>query len=108
MWSSAPPPSILSNGDCDYLLGLSPAELEQFLASFRSPLREAVQQQLLALGATDGGPCDTIPKPAPIGSACLDTFHHDAHGEPKGMLQPIKGVIKYGPADSWMPCNVLN
>ena len=37
-----------------------------------------VQQQLLALGATDGGPCDTIPKPAPVGSACLDTFHHDA------------------------------
>ena len=37
-----------------------------------------VQQQLLTMGATDGGPCDTIPRPAPVGSACLDTFHHDA------------------------------
>jgi len=37
-----------------------------------------VQQQLLALGAADGGPCNTLPSPAPIGSACLGSFHHDA------------------------------
>jgi len=37
-----------------------------------------IQQQLLALGATDGGPCNTIASPAPVGSACLDDFHHDA------------------------------
>lgn len=38
----------------------------------------SVQQQLLALGAADGGPCDTIPRPAPVGAACLGAFHHDA------------------------------
>jgi len=37
-----------------------------------------VQQELLALGAVDGGPCSVFPSPAPVGSACLDTFSHDA------------------------------
>jgi len=38
----------------------------------------AIGQQLLAMGATDARMCSTIALPAPIGSACLDTFHHDA------------------------------
>ncbi|HLY16754.1 MAG TPA: aryl-sulfate sulfotransferase [Bryobacteraceae bacterium] len=38
----------------------------------------AVQQQLLSLGAVDGGPCDVFPSPPPVGSGCLDTFSHDA------------------------------
>ena len=38
----------------------------------------AIQQQLLALGATGLGPCNVIPTPAPIGSSCLGSFHHDA------------------------------
>lgn len=37
-----------------------------------------VQHQLVAMGATDLGPCNTIASPAPVGSACLDGFHHDA------------------------------
>ncbi|MGC9948471.1 MAG: aryl-sulfate sulfotransferase [Bryobacteraceae bacterium] len=37
-----------------------------------------LQQELLALGATDAGPCTAIPSPPPVGSACLDDFHHDA------------------------------
>lgn len=37
-----------------------------------------VQQALLALGAVDGGPCSVYSSPAPVGSACLDTFSHDA------------------------------
>ncbi|MGC9952266.1 MAG: aryl-sulfate sulfotransferase [Bryobacteraceae bacterium] len=37
-----------------------------------------VQQELLALGAVDGGPCNVFASPAPVGSACLDTFSHDA------------------------------
>lgn len=37
-----------------------------------------VQQELLALGAVDGGPCNVFSSPAPVGSACLDTFSHDA------------------------------
>ena len=37
-----------------------------------------IQQELLAAGAIDGGPCSAIPKPAPIGSACTGAVHHDA------------------------------
>jgi len=37
-----------------------------------------IQQQLLAMGAVDGGPCSAIPIPAPVGSACAGAFHHDA------------------------------
>jgi arylsulfate sulfotransferase len=38
----------------------------------------AIQQQLLALGATNLGPCNVFPSPAPVGSSCLGAFHHDA------------------------------
>jgi len=38
----------------------------------------ALQQELVAMGATDAQPCTAIPKPAPLGSACLGAFHHDA------------------------------
>jgi arylsulfate sulfotransferase len=38
----------------------------------------AVQQELAALGAVDGGPCTAFASPAPVGSGCLDTFSHDA------------------------------
>lgn len=38
----------------------------------------AIQQELLALGITDGGPCSAFPVPAPVGSACTGAFHHDA------------------------------
>jgi len=37
-----------------------------------------IEQELLALGATDAQPCAAIAKPAPVGSACLDGFNHDA------------------------------
>jgi arylsulfate sulfotransferase len=37
-----------------------------------------IQQQLLSMGATDGQSCKAIPSPAPVGSACLGAFHHDA------------------------------
>jgi hypothetical protein len=37
-----------------------------------------VQQELVALGAVDGGPCNVLASPAPVGSGCLDTFSHDA------------------------------
>ena len=38
----------------------------------------AIQQQLIALGAADGGACDSIPVPAPVGAGCVGAFHHDA------------------------------
>jgi arylsulfate sulfotransferase len=37
----------------------------------------AIQQQLLALGATGLGPCNAFPSPAPVGASCLGAFHHD-------------------------------
>jgi hypothetical protein len=43
-----------------------------------------LQQQLLARGATDFGPCGAVPVPAPIGAACLGTMHHDAIRLPNG------------------------
>jgi len=36
-----------------------------------------LQQELLAMGATDAQPCNTITPPAPVGAACLGAFHHD-------------------------------
>jgi len=35
-------------------------------------------QELLALGAVDGGPCTQFSSPAPVGSGCIDGFTHDA------------------------------
>ena len=37
-----------------------------------------LQQQLLALGDPDAGPCNTIALPAQVGAACLNSFTHDA------------------------------
>jgi len=37
-----------------------------------------IRQELLALGATDAGPCDAIPQPPPVGTACLGAFYLDA------------------------------
>ena len=36
-----------------------------------------IQQQLLAMGAPDAGPCNVLPSPTPVGSACLGGFHHE-------------------------------
>ena len=38
----------------------------------------AMQAQLVKMGATDGGPCNIFPSPAPVGAGCLDGFRHDA------------------------------
>jgi arylsulfate sulfotransferase len=37
-----------------------------------------IQQQLLARGAANGGPCSAFPIPAPVGAGCTGAFHHDA------------------------------
>ena len=37
-----------------------------------------ISNQLVALGATDAAPCASVHQPAPVGTACLDDFHHDA------------------------------
>jgi len=37
-----------------------------------------VSHELVAMGATDAALCSSISRPAQIGSACIDQFHHDA------------------------------
>ena len=72
-----------------------------------------IQQQLLALGATDGGPCSTIHKPAPVGSGCLDSFSHDAiQTLPNGDTAVIGDIEKIFPAGtqgntSGLPVDIL-
>jgi len=58
-----------------------------------------LQQQLLALGSVDGGPCSAIPKPAPVGSACVGGFHHDAiQTLPNGYTAALMDIEKIFPA----------
>jgi arylsulfate sulfotransferase len=58
----------------------------------------ALQQQLLALGASDAAPCDSISSPAPVGAACLGAFHHDAiQSLPKGYTAVLADVEKIFP-----------
>ena len=56
-----------------------------------------IQTELLALGATDGGPCTTIPQPAPVGSACLGGFHHELTTFPNGDVAALASVEKIFP-----------
>ena len=56
-----------------------------------------IQQELLALGATDGGPCTSIPSPAPVGSACLGGFHHELTSFPNGYVAALASVEKIFP-----------
>jgi arylsulfate sulfotransferase len=62
----------------------TPVTLGQFLRQVDlagNVIRETntgiIQQQLIALGATDARACSAIPQPV-VGSACLGAFHHDA------------------------------
>jgi arylsulfate sulfotransferase len=71
-----------------------------------------IQQQLLAMGATDAGPCNIFPSPPPVGSACLGSFHHDAIRLPNGYTAVIGDVEKIFPAGtqgdtSGLPVDVI-
>jgi len=57
-----------------------------------------IQQQLLALGAADGGPCNVIPSPAPVGSACLGGFHHEVIALPNGGIALLADIEEIFPA----------
>jgi len=57
-----------------------------------------IQQQLLAKGATDGGPCNVIPSPAPVGAACLGHFHHEfIQSLPNGYSVAMANIEKIFP-----------
>ncbi|MFN7998230.1 MAG: aryl-sulfate sulfotransferase [Bryobacteraceae bacterium] len=58
-----------------------------------------IQQQLLAKGATDAQACSAIAKPAPVGSACLGSFHHEAiQTLPSGQTAVIADIERIFPA----------
>ncbi len=58
-----------------------------------------LQQQLVAMGSANGGPCSVIPRPAPVGLACLGAFHHDAiQTLPNGETAALLSVEKIFPA----------
>jgi len=58
-----------------------------------------LQQELLKMGATDAQPCDKIASPAPVGSACLGAFHHDAiQTLPNGYTLALADIEKIFPA----------
>jgi len=59
----------------------------------------AIQQQLLALGATDAAACNSIASPAPVGAACLGAFHHEAiQTLPNGQTAFIVDIEEIFPA----------
>ena len=57
-----------------------------------------LQQQLMALGNPDGGPCNKIPSPPPLGAACVGIFNHDAiQSLPNGYTAALLDVEKIFP-----------
>jgi hypothetical protein len=73
----------------------------------------AIQRELLALGAVDGGPCTAIATPAPVSSACTGAFHHDAiQTLPNGYTAALIDVEKIFPAytqgdNSGLPVDII-
>jgi arylsulfate sulfotransferase len=73
----------------------------------------AIQQELLALGSVDGGPCTAISSPAPVYSACVGAFHHDAiQTLPNGYTAALLDIEKIFPAGtqgdtSGLPVDVI-
>jgi arylsulfate sulfotransferase len=58
-----------------------------------------IGQELLAMGATDAQPCNAIPHPALVGSACLGIFHHDIiQTLPNGYSAAFASIEKIFPA----------
>jgi len=58
-----------------------------------------IEQELLAMGATDAQPCTAIPHPAPVGAACLGIFHHDIiQTLPNGYSAAFANIEKIFPA----------
>ncbi|MGA2738086.1 MAG: aryl-sulfate sulfotransferase [Bryobacteraceae bacterium] len=59
----------------------------------------AIQQQLLALGATDAAACNSISSTPLVGAACLGGFHHDAiQTLPNGQTAVLTDIEKIFPA----------
>ena len=58
----------------------------------------AIQRELIALGAVDGGSCSGIANPV-VGTACAGSFHHDAiQSLPNGYLAALLDIERIYPA----------
>jgi len=58
----------------------------------------AIQQQLIAMNAVDGGSCTGITNPA-VGTACVGSFHHDAiQTLPNGYMAALLDTERIYPA----------
>lgn len=58
----------------------------------------AVQQELVALGAVDGGSCTGVTNPV-VGTACAGSFHHDAiQTLPNGYMAALLDIERIYPA----------
>lgn len=71
-----------------------------------------IQQQLLALGATDAGSCMAVPNPPPIGAACLSNFSHEVTRLPNGYTAVLAAIEKIFPpgtqgSTSPLPVDIL-
>jgi hypothetical protein len=72
-----------------------------------------IQQELLAMGATDAAACNSISSPIQVGDACLGYFHHDAiQTLPNGQTAIIADIEKIFPAGtqgdtSGLPVDIL-
>ena len=56
-----------------------------------------MSQELLALGATDAAPCNQVPNPPPVGTACLNFFNHEARQLPSGYTAILARLEKIFP-----------
>jgi arylsulfate sulfotransferase len=57
-----------------------------------------IQQELLAMGATDAQACNAVASPAPVGFACLSAFSHDfIQSLPNGYSAFLAGIEKIFP-----------
>jgi arylsulfate sulfotransferase len=58
-----------------------------------------IQQELLAKGAVNGGPCTGFTSPPPVGAACAGSFHHDAiQTLPNGWTAALLDIERIFPA----------
>ncbi len=71
-----------------------------------------IQNQLVAMGYTDAGPCTAISKPAPVGSVCLGAFHHELTELTNGYLVAFADLEQIFPVGtqgdtSGLPVDIL-
>ena len=57
-----------------------------------------IQKQLVIMGFTDAGPCTAISSPAPVGAACLGSFHHEFQRMTNGDYIAFANIERIFPA----------